>query len=235
MRRIARLISSVLVAVATAISIVALAVVLFANPIWLFIEQDRVGATALSGYTLQELGQLDREVLRDMFLDGGRFEARLRGEIVFNERERGHLADVRSVFLGLAGATVASLLILFAMHRLRRDRSGYWAAVRAGAGALAGAILGAAIFVVVAFPVVFELFHRLLFAGGTYTFDPATERLVQVFPQALWSDTALAAGFVILIVSAFVYQSAGRRSRASAAPPPPKGAGIAAAPAESTS
>lgn len=235
MRRIARLISSVLVAVATAVSIVALAVALFANPVWLVVEQDRVGATALSGYTLQELGQLDREVLADMFLGSGRFETRLRGEPVFNERERGHLADVRNAFLGLGAVTVASLMVLLVTHRVRRDRSGFWGAVRAGAGALAGSILGAGIFVVVAFPVVFELFHRLLFAGGTYTFDPATERLVQVFPQALWSDTALAAGFVILLVSAFVYQSAGRRSRASAAPRPPKGAGIAAAPAESTS
>jgi integral membrane protein (TIGR01906 family) len=232
MRRIVRLISSIIIAVATAIVIVALAVALFANPIWLVIEQDKVQATAQSGYTIQELGQLDRAILADMFFGPGRFDAQLRGQIVFNERERQHLADVRTAFLGLGIATLVSLVVLLVSRLLRRDRAGFWAAVRAGAGALAGAVIGAAIFVIFAFPVVFDLFHRLLFPSGSYTFDPTSERLVQVFPQALWSDTALAAGIVILVISAFVYQRAGRRSREAAAQVPP-GTGVAAAQAGS--
>jgi hypothetical protein len=233
MRRIGRLISSVVVACATAIVIVALAVALFANPVWLVIEQDKVQATAQTGYTIQELGQLDRAILGDMFFGPGRFDAQLRGGAVFNDRERQHLADVRTAFFGLGIATLASIVVLLATRRLRRDRVGFWTGVRSGAGALAGAVIGAAIFVVFAFPFVFDLFHRLLFPSGTYTFDPTTERLVQVFPQALWSDTTLAAGLVILIVSAFVYQSAGRRSRDAAARLPPPGSGVAAAPAGS--
>jgi integral membrane protein (TIGR01906 family) len=233
MRRIGRLISSALVAVATMIVIVTFAVALFANPIWLVLEQDKVQATAQTGYTIQELGQLDRAILGDMFFGPGRFDAQLRGEVVFNERERQHLADVRTAFFGLGIAAVISIVVLIATRRLRRDRAGFWAAVRAGAGALAGSVIGAAIFVIFAFPVVFELFHRLLFPGGTYTFDPTTERLVQVFPQALWSDTTLAAGLVILIVAAFVYTSAGKRSREAAARLPPPGTGVAAAQAGS--
>lgn len=231
-KRVGGFVWSFVIAIATAIAIVALAVAVFTNPIWLVSAQDRAQATAQSGYTIQELGQLDREILGDMFLGSGTFQAQLRGETVFNERERAHLQDVRAVMFGFGAAAIVSLVLLFVSHRLRPNRAAFWAGVRAGAGALGGAVLGAGIFVVAAFPVAFELFHRLLFPGGTYTFDPSTERLVQVFPQGLWSETALAAGFVIIVLSSIVYQSAGRRSRAAAAAtsaPPSGGVETAAA------
>ena len=44
----------------------------------------------------------------------------------------------------------------------------------------------------------FELFHELLFAGGSYTFDPLHERLVQLFPEQFWSETAIVLVVAIL-------------------------------------
>ena len=40
----------------------------------------------------------------------------------------------------------------------------------------------------------------LLFPGGSYTFDPRTERLVQLFPFRFWFETSLALGALILLV-----------------------------------
>ena len=47
---------------------------------------------------------------------------------------------------------------------------------------------------VLAFGPAFELFHQLLFPAGSYIFDPATDRLVQLFPERFWIDSTLGAG-----------------------------------------
>ena len=59
----------------------------------------------------------------------------------------------------------------------------------------------------VAFDALFETFHRLFFAGGSYTFDPATDRLVQLFPFQFWQETAIAVGAVCIVVAAIVAPS----------------------------
>ena len=46
----------------------------------------------------------------------------------------------------------------------------------------------------VAFDWLFETFHSLFFPGGSYDFDPATERLVQLFPFQFWQETAIVVG-----------------------------------------
>jgi uncharacterized membrane protein len=56
----------------------------------------------------------------------------------------------------------------------------------------------------IAFDVLFEIFHRIFFAGGTYLFDPSTERLVQLFPFAFWQETAIAVGVVCIALAAVV-------------------------------
>ena len=56
----------------------------------------------------------------------------------------------------------------------------------------------------VAFDTLFEVFHQLFFAGGSYTFDPATERLVQLFPFAFWQESAVALGVVAIVVAIVV-------------------------------
>jgi uncharacterized membrane protein len=66
----------------------------------------------------------------------------------------------------------------------------------------------------VAFDALFETFHRLFFAGGSYTFDPSTERLVQLFPFRFWQETAMAVGVLIVVFSAVLWWIAGNRERA---------------------
>ena len=64
---------------------------------------------------------------------------------------------------------------------------------------------------VLAFDLLFEVFHRLFFAGGSYTFDPLTERLVQLFPFQFWQESAMAVGVVAIVVAAIVAVIAHRR------------------------
>jgi integral membrane protein (TIGR01906 family) len=66
----------------------------------------------------------------------------------------------------------------------------------------------------VAFEVAFEAFHQLLFPPGSYTFDPATDRLVQIFPFQFWTLSSIAAGALIAALALALAIVAGRRLRA---------------------
>ena len=89
--------------------------------------------------------------------------------------------------------------------------------MRAGAlGTIVGVVVGGVI-VFFAFDAAFEVFHRLFFAGGTYLFDPATDRLVQLFPFKFWDETTMVVGVVIVAISLLVAFVAGRRARRAAA------------------
>ena len=56
----------------------------------------------------------------------------------------------------------------------------------------------------VAFDTLFEVFHEIFFAGGSYTFDPATERLVQLFPFQFWQETAIVLGVAAIVLALLV-------------------------------
>lgn len=131
--------------------------------------------------------------------------------------EQAHMRDVRGVFIGFfvvaIGLAVVAGVVALVRRRSRLEGSaGSWRAVRNGAvGPIAGlALVGA--FAFVAFDVLFEVFHRLFFAGGSYTFDPGTERLVQLFPFQFWQETSVAVGVVAAGVAAIVAAIAQRRS-----------------------
>jgi uncharacterized membrane protein len=65
----------------------------------------------------------------------------------------------------------------------------------------------------VAFDAAFELFHRLLFPGGNFSFDPASQRLVQLYPFAFWQLTAAALGALLVVGGALAWLVARRRAR----------------------
>ena len=77
----------------------------------------------------------------------------------------------------------------------------FWRAARNGAIALSVGVVVLGVVSLVAFDTLFEVFHRIFFAGGTYLFDPRTERLVQLFPDQFWSETSIVLGSVLLALA----------------------------------
>ena len=219
---------SILIGAAVAIVIVTAAAMPFLTPQWVAFAQDRSNATAWTGYSTDELNRATGAILSDLVFGPPAFAVEVRGEPVLDEREQGHMRDVRTVFVGLWALAALSVIVLVVAAR-RRDRAATWRAIRRGALGLTVATVVLGIGALVAFDALFELFHRIFFPAGSYTFDPASERLVQLFPFQFWEETALVVGLVIVAVALLVALLAGRRrtpvSRTEAA------ADLAAAPA----
>ena len=207
--------ASILTGLATAIVIVALAVLPFLSPQWVAFEQGRSQAAAWTGFTTEELRVATDAILADLVF-GGDFAVEVNGQPVLTERERSHMADVRSVFRGLWILAVLSVVVLVAASR-RADRAATWRAVRGGAIGLSVGVVVVGAVGLIAFDQLFELFHRIFFPPGSYLFDPTTDRLVQLFPFAFWDESAMAVGVAIIVVSLVVAVVAGRKAAAAGA------------------
>jgi integral membrane protein (TIGR01906 family) len=203
-----------LVGVAAMVVILAAAVAVFFNPLYVAFEQDRAQAPAWTGYSAEQVHSVTNSVLGELYFGPARFEQTVSGTPVFDPRERSHLADVRGVLIGLGIATFVAVVVLVMAFVVSRRRDRLWGAIRRGAGLLAGAVIVGGVLVAVAFDAAFDLFHRVFFARGTYTFDPYTERLVQLFPGQFWFETSIALAVVGLLLSAAVWYFAGRAERA---------------------
>jgi len=224
-----------LVSIATAFAILGASVAVFLNPVWVGFEQDRVGVAALTGECPATYHVLTGQVLHDLIL-GGNFDAQLLNGVTSGstcadfggplaEAERSHMRDVRGVFQGFFLLVLGSLVILAFTRRRQATgrRVAWWLAVRRGAAGLAAAVAVLGAISLVAFAALFEVFHTLFFAAGTYTFDPRTSLLVQLFPDQFWSETTLAVAVVAITLSVVTWWLATRRVGASAAQPMPAG------------
>ena len=202
------------IAIATALVIVTVTLPLFLNPIWVAFEQGRAQATAWTGFSEPQLRVATDSILADLVFGPPAFDVEVDGAPVLTDRERAHMRDVRGVFVGFFAAALVGLIgaSLIAARRRGDQRHATWRAVRTGAIALAVALVIGGAVSFVAFDALFEVFHRLFFAGGSYTFDPSSERLVQLFPFRFWQETAIAVGAVCIALAAAVAVVASRRA-----------------------
>jgi integral membrane protein (TIGR01906 family) len=208
-RSAARRLATAGVAVATVILVLGIGVAALFNPPFVAFEQGRAGSTAWTGYSTQELRSATDAILGQLYF-GGDFAVTVRGEALLDPREQSHMRDVRGVFDGFFVAVLLSALVLLVAGWRSRGTAWFWRATRVGAIALSVGVIVIGITSFVAFDALFEVFHRIFFAGGTYLFDPRTERLVQMFPDQFWSETSIALG-VVLLVLAQVVVLVGRR------------------------
>ncbi|HEX6867459.1 MAG TPA: TIGR01906 family membrane protein [Candidatus Limnocylindrales bacterium] len=218
--------ASVLTALATAIVIVAIAILPFLSSPFLAFEQGRAQAAAWTGFTTDQLRTVTDSIVADLVW-GGAFSVAIGGTPVLDAREQAHMVDVRTVFRGLWIMALASVVVLVAASR-RRDRARTWRAVRAGALGLTVGTVVLGVVGLVAFNQLFSVFHEIFFPAGSYLFDPTTDRLVQLFPFQFWDETALLVGAVIIAIALVVAFVAGRRAGRSLVPS--KAADLAAVP-----
>ena len=218
---LARSAGSVAVAISAAVLVVAVGVIVFLNPIWVGFEQARTRADAFTGYSLDDVHRVTNAVVGELILGPATFLQQVAGVAVFDLRERQHLADVRSVLLGFVALVLLSIVVLVvAAWRVRDgDRARLWRSIARGTAVLAGAVIIVGAIFALFFDAAFDMFHRLLFPGGSYTFDPGQERLVQLFPEDFWSETSIALAVVLLILSIVVTWVALRRAAGDAAGP----------------
>lgn len=212
-RRSGRLALSVLAGVATPIVIIGAVVAVFLTPAWIDFEQRRSGVAAITGFTPDQVRQVTGSILSDLVFGPPTFAIRLDGWPVLDAAERSHMADVRSVlvlfgvvFLAATGTLVA---ILVANHRAAWP----WRAAARGSAALALATLVVGVTTVLFFDAAFLAFHLIFFPQGNFAFDPRTQRLVQLFPERFWSDTALVLGAVLIVFAAVTAGFAEGRAR----------------------
>ena len=217
MNALGRRAASLVIGLATVIVIVTAAVLPFLTPQWVAFEQGRASATGWTGYSTDELKVATDSILSDLVFGPPDFDVVVRGEPVLDAREQGHMRDVRSVFAGLWVLAAFSLVVLVAATRWR-NRPAAWRAVRRGAVVLIAAIVVIGAVAFVAFDSLFEFFHQVFFPAGSYTFDPATERLVQLFPFQFWEESALVVGGVIVVLSLATAAVAARRAASSSQP-----------------
>jgi integral membrane protein (TIGR01906 family) len=209
-------VAGLVTALATAVVITAIAIVPFLMPAWVSFEQGRSGAEQLTGFTGADLRTATDSILADLVFGPPDFDVQVAGAPVLNERERTHMRDVRGVFAGfglIAVVAAAGLVALYAGARRLGHPERAWAAIRNGARGLAIGVVIAGVVAFFAFDAAFEVFHRLFFAGGSYTFDPGSDRLVQLFPFTFWSETTMAVGGLIIVLSLLTATLAGRRAR----------------------
>jgi integral membrane protein (TIGR01906 family) len=199
-----------LLIVSTPCAVVAVAVMLFLNPIWVGFDQDRSDAAALTGYTATQVHQVTGAILSDLVFGPPNFDVDVNGVPVLDERSRSHMADVRKVLLGLGEVALAAWILLLVLGVVGRGARWFWQGVRTGAVVLLAGVVVVGIGFAVFFDQAFELFHEIFFPPGTYMFDPRTEKLVQLFPDQFWSETSVAIAVVVLALAIAVFLGAGR-------------------------
>jgi integral membrane protein (TIGR01906 family) len=193
-----------LIAAATALVLLGGSILPFLNPVFVRFEQDRTGAGALTGYSPTQLDRVTGAMLADLVLWRASFDVTLDGAPVLKQPEIDHMLDVRSVFAGLYALVLAGAAVLVITFRRARDgdaRAAAWRSVAGGARGLAIGMAVVGVFVLFAFDAAFEVFHRLFFSAGSYTFDPRTDKLVQLFPGAFWLETAMLVGLVAILAA----------------------------------
>lgn len=199
-----RALLTILVAASTILVIVGVSVALFLNPVWVGFEQERTGAAGYTGFTSAQVGEVTSGILRDLVIGPPEFAQAVDGVPVLADRERSHMIDVRGVFMAFGALSLLAGLTLVNARLAARGAGWFRRSAGTGAVLLGVAVVIGAVVVSVAFEQAFEVFHRLFFSGGTYTFDPAVDRLVQLFPEAFWVETSIAVGVVILVISSAV-------------------------------
>jgi integral membrane protein (TIGR01906 family) len=205
--------TTVAVALLTAILVVAVALLPFLTPAWFAFEQGRADAAAWTGYAPDDLRRATDSILHDLVIGPPDFAVEVNGAPVLDERERSHMRDVRNAFATFYLVALAAAVVVAVIAFATRASSTFWRGIRFAGIGMTVAMVAAGAIVAVAFDAAFEVFHRLLFPAGSYTFDPRTERLVQLLPEKLWLETAVAVGIVIVALSLASAWFAGRRLR----------------------
>jgi hypothetical protein len=198
---------------ATAIVLLAVALMLLFAPPWVHFAVDASGGAGWAPSPTLAHEWSDRTIA-ELLLGPGTFAISTPGGgALYTADEAAHLRDVRLVLVGfLALALAAGALVGWRLQR-HRGEPATWRALARGGAALAVGLLVIGVIAAVAFGAAFELFHRLLFPGGNWAF-PADSNLVRLYPLGFWQLSAAALGGLGIAGGALTWLVGRRRARA---------------------
>jgi integral membrane protein (TIGR01906 family) len=207
-------VASIAIAVGTALGLLAVSLAVLLTPTYIHAALDSARSAERLGIPAGEAERLSDLTVTELLLGPGSFAfAGPDGRPFYGAAEAAHLRDARLVlFLFLAVALVAAVIVALSLLRAR-DRRPVWSAMARGAATLATGLVVVGAGFLLAFDWAFEMFHRIFFPGGNWAFDPATQRLVQLYPIPFWQLTSTVLGVVAIAVSIGTWLYARRRSR----------------------
>jgi len=202
-----RLLRRLLLALAAAALAIAATTAVFLTPPVVHLLLSVSDAHTVLGVEPQVAEALSDALVGDLLTDGA-FDTPLGDAPLLSAGERSHLVDVGALLRAVLLAGLGGLVIL-TLARVRR-RTWLRVAIRDGAALIVGGALLAAAAFTLAFDATFSFFHGLFFAAGTWTFNPATDRLVQLYPQDFWVLAALLFCLTLALLSFIAYRTTAR-------------------------
>ncbi len=208
-----RTLADLFVPVATALPLLAIAVLLCLPPFVLHPLLDAADSAAWLNATPAEAHQYSDETVDQLVFGPGTFEITGPGGApLYDAAEASHMRDARALLYAFLGLALVCLLALAVAARRAGDRRRFWRGVgRGGAGLTVGVVVLGAV-AIVAFEPAFELFHRIFFPGGNWSFDATTEHLVQLYPLDFWQDVSGVVGVIAAVLGAATWIIARRRA-----------------------
>jgi integral membrane protein (TIGR01906 family) len=199
----------------TGLVLLGLSLLILLLPVYMHAALDTADSAGLLGVSRSEAHALSDQMVGELLLGPGTFAfAGPDGRPFLGVDEAAHMRDVRLVLLGFLAVVALSAVSVGAALAANWRRAFVWRSVARGGIVLALGLLLVGVVALVAFDFVFELFHRLFFPGGNWAFDPASQRLVQLYPLAFWQLTSLALGVLAIGSGVLVWLvGRGRASR----------------------
>jgi integral membrane protein (TIGR01906 family) len=194
------------IVVAVPVVLVVMPVRVLMHPRWVYFEYGRSDFAPDSfGMTLQVRTRLAVMGIDSIIGPRGVValqEARFSdGSPAFNEREVGHMRDVRTVtgniYLAQVVLFIAAVIAVIALVRGQ-------AQIAAAGALLTGAVVTVALlvalvfFVFTGFDTFFTAFHRVFFSGDTWLFN-YTDTLIRMYPVQFWFDAATVIGVTTIV------------------------------------
>jgi integral membrane protein (TIGR01906 family) len=206
----ARTLASVLFVIALPIALLTTNIRLLANaPLVYDYAFDRYDAAETTGLSRADLDACGAE-LRAYFNNGEKTyycpvtEDGLPTPI-FSARETAHMEDVKSLFVLVNRAQEISVIyvLLYTVWFFIWAREGHVRQLAAQAlmGIALGVLFVGGIGVVAAFGFesAFERFHLIAFSNDLWKLNPATDHLIQMFPEEFWRDMTIVLGAMCAI------------------------------------
>lgn len=167
-----------------------------------YVQIGPLGVCAASGLTAEQVRAAYDDVMDYCLGLRPDFAA---GVLPFSAEGASHFADVRMLFLLDLAVLAGTLLLLLglklacrrrhtALPRLSGRTPGFWAACGLG-----GLILTVGALAATDFDRAFTVFHRIFFPGKeNWLFDPATDPVIVLLPEAFFRNCAIAIGVTLL-------------------------------------